>query len=58
MKAILLLIIGVTSIGLTGCESDLSSPDERPKVGYVNEYRDEVYSRQTPPATDLERTPW
>jgi len=57
MKAILLLILGVTGLGLTGCESDLP-PGERPKVSYVNEYRDEVYSRQTPPATDLERTPW
>jgi len=59
MKATLLLIIGVASLGLTGCESDLAAPDEKPKVSFGNDqFRDEVYSRQTPPATDLEKTPW
>jgi hypothetical protein len=59
MKAILLLIIGVTALGLTGCESDLPR-DEKPKVSFGGGAGDheDPYSRQTPPATDLEKTPW
>lgn len=59
MKAILLLLIGAASLGLTGCESDLP-PDERPKVTFGNDqFREDVFERPGPPhATDREKTAW
>jgi hypothetical protein len=58
MKVTLLLITGALSLGLVGCSTD-QAPDERPKVSFGNDqFREEVYSRATPPATDLEKTVW
>lgn len=58
MKAILFLITGAMSLGLAGCGTN-QAPDERPKVSFGNDqFREEIYSRATPPATDLEKTVW
>jgi hypothetical protein len=59
MKAILLLLIGVTSIGLTGCETDVSSTEEKPKVSFGNDqFRDDSFDRPATTATDREKTAW
>jgi len=59
MKALLLFLLAATTLGLTGCESDVSSPDEKPKVSFGNDrFREDVYERPTATATDREKTAW
>ena len=59
MKALLFSLIAVATAGLTGCESDLSSTDEKPKVSFGNDqFRDDSYERPTTTATDRQKTAW
>jgi hypothetical protein len=59
MKAILLLLIGVTTLALTGCESDVPRDPNRPPVTFGNDrFRDDSRERPAGRAMDREKTPW
>ena len=59
MKAILLLLIGVTTLAFTGCESDIPRDPNRPVVSFGNDqFRDDARERPAGLATDREKTAW
>ena len=59
MKAILLLLIGVTTLAFTGCESDIPRDPNRPAVSFGNDqFRDDVHDHAAPRAMDREKTAW
>lgn len=59
MKAILLLLLGVTILTLSGCESDIPRDPNRPYVNFGNDqFRDDSQERPAARATDYEKTPW
>ena len=59
MKAILLLLIGVTTLAFTGCESDIPRDPSRPAVSFGNDqFRDDAYDRPAARAMDREKTAW
>ena len=59
MKAILLLLIGVTPLAFTGCESDIPRDPNRPAIVFGNDqFRDDALDRAAPRAMDREKTAW
>jgi hypothetical protein len=59
MKAILLLLIGVTTLAFTGCEADVPRDPSRPAVNFGNDqFRDDSYDRAAGRAMDREKTAW
>ena len=59
MKAILLLLIGVTILAITGCESDVPRDPSRPAVVFGNDqFRDDAHERAAGRAMDREKTAW
>ena len=59
MKAILLLLIGVTTLAFTGCESDIPRDPNRPAVTFGNDqFRDDALDRPSARAMDREKTAW
>ena len=59
MKAILLLLLGITAVSLTGCESDIPRDPNRPAVSFGNDrFRDDSYDRAAGRAMDREKTVW
>jgi hypothetical protein len=54
MKAILLLLAGVTVLAVTGCESDVPRDPSRPAISFGNDqFRDD--SRERPAGRAIER---
>jgi hypothetical protein len=59
MKVILLLLVGITALAVTGCESDVPRDPSRPAVSFGNDqFRDDTRERPAGRATDLEKTAW
>lgn len=59
MKAILFLLIGATTLALTGCESDIPRDPNRPAVTFGNDqFRDDSFDRAAGRAMDREKTAW
>ncbi len=57
MKAILLLLIGVTLLTFTGCESDVPRDPSTPVIVFGNDkFRDDVRDHPVPRATELDKT--
>jgi len=59
MKAILLLLIGVTTLTFTGCETDVPRDPSQPAVKFNNDQnRDDYHDRAAGLATDRDKTAW
>ena len=59
MKAILLFLIGLTTLAFTGCESDVPRDPNRPAVTFGNnQFRDDTHDRAAGRAMDREKTAW
>lgn len=59
MKAILLLLIGATTLAITGCESDIPRDPNKPAVTFGNDqFRDDAHDKPAGRAMDREKTAW
>jgi hypothetical protein len=59
MKAILLLLIGITTLALTGCETDVPRDPNQPAVKFGNDqFRDDAREHAAGQAMDREKTAW
>jgi len=59
MKAILLLLIGATTLALTGCENDVPRDPNTPIVKFNgDQYRDDAREHAAGRAMDRDKTAW
>jgi hypothetical protein len=59
MKAILLLLFGVSALALTGCETDVPRDPNQPIVKFNNDQlHDDVRDRPAGEAMDRQKTAW
>ena len=59
MKAILLLLIGATTVAFIGCESEVPRDPNRPAITFGNDqFRDDAHDRAAGRAMDREKTAW
>lgn len=61
MKITLLCLLGITSLFVSSCESDMPAEPGKPPVSFGNDkFRDESFDRAgaAPVATDREKSVW